>query len=252
VSISTYHWNGGIGATPGTISLLTGGGSLGPWQATGSSGQGGATNVAWTVTPGTASQPVIINGQYTCDDSDPGTWSQNSGSGGTGFCKVWVEQAASGATVTLPTPNPPAENCVGSPVLLFNNWNSDAVQSGGSEPTFSTGGQSYCLVSISTYHWNSGQGATPGTIALVTAGRSLGPWQATGSSGQGGAANVAWTVTLGTASQPVIINGQYSCYDSDPGTWSQNAGTLGRGFCKVWVEQAEPSASGPTDYSSGG
>ena len=44
--------------------------------------------------PGTQSQPVIINGQYACVDSDPTTWSQNTGSGGTGFCKVWVEQTA--------------------------------------------------------------------------------------------------------------------------------------------------------------
>jgi hypothetical protein len=36
---------------------------------------------------------VIINGQYACQDSDPLTWSQDAGSGGTGFCKVYVEQA---------------------------------------------------------------------------------------------------------------------------------------------------------------
>jgi PKD repeat protein len=38
-------------------------------------------------------KPVVINGSYTCSDSDPTTWSQNQASGGAGFCKVYVTKA---------------------------------------------------------------------------------------------------------------------------------------------------------------
>jgi len=146
-------------------------------------------------------------------------------------------------TPNPPTPNPPTLKCVGSPMLLFNNWNGDAVQNGGSEPTFSTNGQSYCLISISTYHWTGGYGATPGTISLLSETGSLGPWQAVGNSGQGGALNVDWTVTPGSLTQPVIINGDYACEDSNPATWSQDAASGGAGFCKVWVEQLQTTGS---------
>jgi len=142
-----------------------------------------------------------------------------------------------------PPPNPPTLKCVGSPMLLFNNWNGDAVQNGGSESTFSTNGQSYCLISISTYHWNGGYGSAPGTISLLSETGSLGPWQAVGNSGQGGALNVDWTVTPGSPTQPVIINGDYVCEDSNPATWSQDAASGGAGFCKVWVEQLQTTGS---------
>src|ERR1700729_1709273 len=47
-----------------------------------------------------------------------------------------------------------AYQCSGSPITLFTNWNGGAVANGGTAPTFDTGGQPYCLVSIDTYHWN--------------------------------------------------------------------------------------------------
>jgi len=33
---------------------------------------------------------VILNGTYTCQDSDPASWSQNPQTGGKGFCIVYV------------------------------------------------------------------------------------------------------------------------------------------------------------------
>jgi hypothetical protein len=150
------------------------------------------------------------------------------------------DSAAFTWTVTAPTTTPPpASPCVGPPILLFDIWNTATVQNGGNSPLFSTGGQTYCLLSIDTYHWNGGLGATPGTIALGSSTGTLGPWSAVGSPGAGGAQNVAWTVTPGTPTQPVIINGAYLCLDSDPTTWSQNALSGGAGFCKVWVEKAQ-------------
>jgi hypothetical protein len=92
--IADYHWNGGKGATPGTIGLTRlGGTALGPWAAVGSSGQGGAPNVTWTATPPAGNVPVILRGAYSVDDSDPATWSQNSDSLGLGFSQVWVRKA---------------------------------------------------------------------------------------------------------------------------------------------------------------
>jgi hypothetical protein len=241
VSLATYHWNGGQGAAPGSIGLtvISGLGSkgqtLGPLAATGSPGQGGAADVNWTADAG---QPIVINGTYACKDSDPGTWSWNTSSGSRGFCTVAVTNAVPVAT---PRPAKPTYACIGSQVTLFDNTNGGGVQNGGKPPTVSTYGTpgigTYCLNSITTYHWNNGTGKTPGTIGLgpLSFAAVVNPVpsrQATGSAGQGGAANVNWTVNFGGAT-PTIISGFYTCKDSDPASWAQNQQTGGKGFCVV-------------------
>lgn len=96
VSINDYHWNNGLGATPGTIRLKTGTGTLGPYDAVGSTGSpsqtypNGVPDANWTATP---SARTVIDGPVTCIDSDPATWSQNPASGGEGFCKIYVQAA---------------------------------------------------------------------------------------------------------------------------------------------------------------
>ncbi|CAG0953890.1 hypothetical protein ANRL3_00424 [Anaerolineae bacterium] len=81
-SIHTYHWNYGIGATPGTIGLRASNGTIfGPWKATGEPGQGGVPNAFWVVKPNV----IIPRDTYTVLDSDPGTWAQNSDTGGAGM-----------------------------------------------------------------------------------------------------------------------------------------------------------------------
>ena len=142
--------------------------------------------------------------------------------------------------------------CVGSPTVLSTNWNVDAVANGGTEPSFSTGGASYCVISISDYHWNDGTGKTPGTIGLASEQGTLGPWNATGSAGSptatypDGVPNANWTVTPSSPSQPVVINGTYACADSDPASWSENAGSGGQGFCQVTVEDAQQTTTTTT------
>lgn len=229
----TYHWNNGTGSRPGSIGLHGSAGTLGPWAAVGSSGQGGAANVNWTATPGTQ---VIISGTYACVDSNPSTWSQNLVSHLQGFCHVWVRKATGGhAVVASPTPTPVALHCTGARFKLFDNWNGGGVLNGGKPTVFDTGGKSYCLQSIDTYHWNNGLGQHPGTIGLrSSSGAIVGPWPATGSAGQGGAPNVNWTA-IAPSSPPLIINGSYTCVDSDPTTWSQNQQSGGQGFCDVYV-----------------
>ena len=85
--IATYHWNYGGGALPGGkgISLKDASGKIfGPWAVTTSAGSGGAANVNWECHPGV----TLPAGTYTVIDPDPATWSQNTGTGGSGFVRV--------------------------------------------------------------------------------------------------------------------------------------------------------------------
>ena len=98
---------------------------------------------------------------------------------------------------------------------------------GVSSPTVFTLSESWKVTEIETYHWNQGQGVSPGTIGLRAAnGTMYGPWQATGLPGQGGVANAYWVVHPNV----VIPPGTYTVIDSSPGTWSQNSETGGRGM----------------------
>ena len=133
--------------------------------------------------------------------------------------------------------------CSGKQKTVFDNTNGLEVDDGATPPTFSTHGKAYCVTYIQTYHWNSGNGAAPGTLGLrrvsVAAAlpRELGPFQAKGSSGQGGAANVNWYADVPTTT-PEIIDGIYECQDSGESTWSSNKASAaplgGNGFCIVY------------------
>ena len=82
---STYHWNYGSGVPGGTVGLRSSDGmTYGPWQVSTTPGQGGVPNAIWIATPNV----LIPPGTYTVIDSDPSTWSQNSGSGGRGFAEI--------------------------------------------------------------------------------------------------------------------------------------------------------------------
>ena len=173
---------------------------------------------------------VVSDGVWACTAYYNGT---NSGVGVTSKCAQIVSKAKT-ATVS----------CQGPTIKLFDNSNGGGVLGGGKQPSFITNGASYCVMQIVTYHWNNGQGAKPGTIGLNgAAGVKLGPWTATGSAGQANAVNVNWTANVSTPTKPVVINGAYSCVDSDPATWSQDAETHGTGFCQVYVEKAAVSAA---------
>ena len=230
-SITTYHWNNGQGAAPGSIGLkvvsgLGGtGNTLGPLAATGSAGQGGAQNVNWTAT---AAQPIVLNGSYACQDSDPATWSQNPASNGPGLLHRHRDERRRRRSRSKPAK--PTYVCLGSQVKLFDNSNGGGVQNGGKPPSFTTYGTigvtAWCLNSITTYHWNNGTGE--GTRddrtrpAELRRDRQPGrPAPGDGQPGQGGAPNVNWTVNYPTT-KPVVVSGTYTCKDSDPATWAQN------------------------------
>ncbi|MDE3097622.1 MAG: PKD domain-containing protein [Chloroflexota bacterium] len=232
VSIRTYHWNDGHGAKPGTLGL-SGSSTVGPLPATGSAGQGGAPNVNWQANVASG-KTVVLRGTYTCQDSDHATWSQDQQSGGKGFCVVVVTRAVPQGK---PAKAKASYRCTGGQLKLFDSSNGGGVSNGATGPTFTTKGQAYCLSQIVTYHWNDAKGATPGTLGL-TGSSTAGPFKATGSAGQGGAPNVNWTASVPTTSSPVVLDGTYTCVDSDPATWSQDQQSGGKGFCTVYVTKA--------------
>jgi hypothetical protein len=139
--------------------------------------------------------------------------------------------------------------CSGPQTTLFDNSNGEVVNNGASAPMFSTGQHTYCLTSITTYHWNDESGAVPGELGLNVLASTLphkakiGPWHAQSSSGQNGAPNVNWYV-YPTRNPPAVIEGTYSCYDSDPTTWSWNKASGGLGFCAIQVIPAVLTPTG--------
>jgi len=86
-SITTYHWNGKKGSTPGTIRIQTSSGTVvGTWQASGRYG-----NTYWDVFP----DVTLGVGDYYIADSDTLTWSTNIESGGQGFVEIRGEYVTS-------------------------------------------------------------------------------------------------------------------------------------------------------------
>jgi hypothetical protein len=104
-SIANYHY--GPQTPPGTVGLTAADGTFfGPWQTTGSDGQGGVKNATWTAAP----TVVIPAGTYTVWDSEPSTWSTNDQAGGVGFTTVRGVVGVSDppATGSAPTTMPAA------------------------------------------------------------------------------------------------------------------------------------------------
>ena len=136
-----------------------------------------------------------------------------------------------------------AYHCSGKQITLFDNTNGTGVNDGGAPPSFSTMGKAYCLTYIQTYHWNGGAGAPPGTLGLKRTGGAgtlpavVGPFAAKASSGQNNAPNVNWYVYV-AQSPPTVIEGNYTCSDSGPATWSSNSSSGGAGFCIIYAVPA--------------
>ncbi len=105
--------------------------------------------------------------------------------------------------------------------VIFDNNNAAAVLNNPTQPTVVTLSKAYQIMLIRDYHWNDGQGTpNPGTIALTSSGgTTYGPWQTTGSPGQGNVPNANWTATPNEA----VPAGTYTVVDSEPSTWSHNA-----------------------------
>ena len=105
------------------------------------------------------------------------------------------------------------------------------------------------VTAIRTYHWNGGNGASPGTIRLKGAdGAVYGPFSTTGSDGQGGVPNAYWTAITNIR----LPAGSYTVIDSDPDTWAWAADTGGQGIVTVWgVPEVGPTATSTDDAFRG-
>ncbi|MBI5508873.1 MAG: hypothetical protein HY903_08980 [Deltaproteobacteria bacterium] len=132
--------------------------------------------------------------------------------------------ATSGSCTCTPTPT--------TADRIFYFGNIDAVYNQPTAPTVFTTTQCYFVAHLGTYHWNNGSGMTPGTVSLTSAegARTYGPWRASGTPGQGGVVDAYWN----TYPAVVLPVGTYTVVDSDPDTWSQNAGTGGAGM--AWAD----------------
>lgn len=90
---ATYHWNGGAGSAPGTISIAQAGKTLATWQAVGQAPDGSPGTINWVANIPAGSPPVVVRGTFTCRDSSAATWGQNAASKHVGFCRVWGQVA---------------------------------------------------------------------------------------------------------------------------------------------------------------
>ena len=84
------------------------------------------------------------------------------------------------------------------------------------------------LSSLTTYHYVLPNGvASAGRVGLTGPdGKTYGPWPATGSIGRGGIPNAMRRAVTDVT----LPAGAYTVTDSDPKTWSANAGTGGAGM----------------------
>lgn len=125
---------------------------------------------------------------------------------------------------------PPNETPSQEIVKFFDNGNIYAVQNRPRRTTVFTLQAPMRVTRIMTYHWNNGNGAPPGRIALRSrTGETYGPWQAAGEPGQGGIPDAYWVV------EPDLLlpAGTYTIVDSNPSTWAQNDASNNAGMASL-------------------
>ncbi len=119
----------------------------------------------------------------------------------------------------------------GTELTLLDNGNAGGVINNPTGPTTFTLAAARGITYLSTYHWNDGKGTTKAGLLSIQAadGTIFGPWKRVGLPGMGGVKNATWECHPNV----YLPAGTYTVIDSDPTTWSQNAGSSGRGFAKV-------------------
>ncbi len=136
---------------------------------------------------------------------------------------------ATAVSAATPGSIPAATPGSGTVEEIFKITSIHSAHNGATTPTTFTISETWLITEIRTYHWNDGQGVTPGLLGLMDENSILGPWDAIGEPGSGGVPNAYWVATPNI----VIGPGTYRVLDSDVDTWSQNDDTAGRGM--AWV-----------------
>ncbi len=117
----------------------------------------------------------------------------------------------------------------------WTNANNDTLYNGPDKPTQVTFTTCTKILSITTNHWNFGQGDTPGKISLAHSdGTVYGPWRAFGVNGSGGEENVYWSYNP----REEIKAGTYLVSDTNPLTWAQNDASDNRGISTIVFESS--------------
>lgn len=135
-------------------------------------------------------------------------------------------------------------------VEVFNNGNIAGVYNQPTSPTTFTLTESFVITKVMTYHWNNATGTTiTGTHSFKDAnGKIYGPFQTTGSLGQGGVPNAYWNSTPNVT----LPAGTYTIIDSDDSTWAQNSGSGGKGQSIIsgYLANSSNSTSTPVVVAS--
>ncbi|MFA6001523.1 MAG: hypothetical protein WC828_05345 [Thermoleophilia bacterium] len=163
----------------------------------------------WTIDPDQGAS-VSANGLFTA--TKPGSYS----------VKAAVPSKDECSTTVVIT---------GAAAEIFNNGNGRAIDGGGTPPSFEVAGQTR-VTEVTTYHDTaSTPGLQAGTITLRGEdGKIYGPFQSTGSNGQGGDANAYWIIK---PDDVILPPGRYTIIDSDPRSFAQNAQSGGVGM--AWI-----------------
>lgn len=111
--------------------------------------------------------------------------------------------------------------------MFWNNVNTSVVLNGPSKATKFTvkKGKKLKLDAIALYHYNNGDGKTPGTITLKKGNTKIGSWKATGRY-----YNQWWDVFP----NKTLSAGTYTITCSSKGTWSCNSISKKAGFAEVY------------------
>ena len=150
-------------------------------------------------------------------------------------CKLKVFEDLQGKMI--PGPRLEQQSAIAREIELCDTKNNDLVSENPPRAAVFEIPESYNITYIWTYHFNNGNGVTPGNIALQKSdGALFGPWEVT-------AANVRQKIDWETRPNAVIPAGRYTIIDSERALWSWSAGSKGMGMAKVKgypVSNAEP------------
>ena len=117
----------------------------------------------------------------------------------------------------------------------WTNENTCTVTNHPERQTIVTFSECVKILSITTNHWNYGNGAAPGSISLFNEdGTMYGPWGTAGMNGSDGVMNAYWISRPGEE----IKAGSYRIIDTSPETWAQNDESDNRGMVTIIAEPA--------------
>ena len=116
--------------------------------------------------------------------------------------------------------------------FLWTNMNNDPVKNG--TPNFvilvMEEEEPIQLERITTYHWNNGEGAEPGTVSIYLGDTLLSSWPAVGRSAYG-TENVYWDAAVNIILMPGY---EYTVRLSDEDSWSYNAASKNCGMIEFY------------------